>query len=307
MAEIKSFKKQISSFEKLSILQAQQLYMKAISLTNAELKKLYIDKIILGTLYVISNFIERNNLDLLDGTSYDTDDLMSAFMQVWIKKINEGELLNVDNFSYIFTPAFFNEVYENVCGCSININSLFGVCANAFIDLFYSFVKLKNEEKQIRFKNLLDMIEENKDLLRLPEHHQNNLLCLFDKMYNNLNFDKNEDLILSKHKVASFIRLFINNGLFDDAILELVDYDMEDKVLNDIVSKEFVSDVDKILVDEKTRDIIHQRFGLDKSSPKTLEAIGKDYGVSREAIRCIELRALSRLSKTYKMKAYNQR
>ncbi len=58
----------------------------------------------------------------------------------------------------------------------------------------------------------------------------------------------------------------------------------------------------KILLslDKKPRDILEQRFGLAASGnpPKTLEAIGQSYGITRERVRQIEEDALKRLRKS---------
>jgi len=46
---------------------------------------------------------------------------------------------------------------------------------------------------------------------------------------------------------------------------------------------------------EKEQRILRQRFGLDGVDPRSLESIGRDYGVTRERIRQIELKALAKL------------
>ncbi len=52
-------------------------------------------------------------------------------------------------------------------------------------------------------------------------------------------------------------------------------------------------------LDKKPRDVLEQRFGLGSNgvSPKTLEAIGQGYGITRERVRQIEEDALRRLRK----------
>ncbi len=45
----------------------------------------------------------------------------------------------------------------------------------------------------------------------------------------------------------------------------------------------------------KEQDILRQRFGLHGVEQRSLEAIGKDYGVTRERIRQIEIKALAKL------------
>ena len=43
------------------------------------------------------------------------------------------------------------------------------------------------------------------------------------------------------------------------------------------------------------RDIIIRRFGLNGNEPETLEAIGKDFSITRERVRQIEKRVLDKL------------
>ncbi len=50
-------------------------------------------------------------------------------------------------------------------------------------------------------------------------------------------------------------------------------------------------------LNKNEKDIIIMRFGLDDGEPKTLEAIGQNYGVTRERIRQIEATALRKLKR----------
>lgn len=57
-------------------------------------------------------------------------------------------------------------------------------------------------------------------------------------------------------------------------------------------------------LDERERAILRQRFGLDGGGePQTLEQIGKLFGVSKERIRQLEARAMSRLRTDYEAEA----
>jgi RNA polymerase primary sigma factor len=49
------------------------------------------------------------------------------------------------------------------------------------------------------------------------------------------------------------------------------------------------------LLDSREKKIISQRFGLDGGKPKTLEDVGKDFGVTRERIRQLQNIALTKL------------
>ncbi|WP_028951011.1 sigma-70 family RNA polymerase sigma factor [Sulfurihydrogenibium subterraneum] len=84
----------------------------------------------------------------------------------------------------------------------------------------------------------------------------------------------------------------------------------EDFTLLDILSKKGTEDVEKDLVentlkqefekllnviDEREREIIKLRYGLEGQDPKTLEEVGEMLGISRERVRQLEQRALKKL------------
>ena len=58
--------------------------------------------------------------------------------------------------------------------------------------------------------------------------------------------------------------------------------------------KDDLAEIIKMLSDRE-RDVIKFRFGLNDGKPKTLEEIGQIFGVTRERIRQIELKALRKL------------
>lgn len=87
----------------------------------------------------------------------------------------------------------------------------------------------------------------------------------------------------------------------DDGDMTIGDkiFDCEDiSVIDKIVNSErigYVRSVIERLEDEKERTIIKMRFGLDKYQPHSLEAIAKQFGVTRERIRQIEVKILEKL------------
>ena len=46
---------------------------------------------------------------------------------------------------------------------------------------------------------------------------------------------------------------------------------------------------------ERERKVISLRFGLEDGHPRTLEEVGREFGVTRERIRQIEAKALRKL------------
>lgn len=81
--------------------------------------------------------------------------------------------------------------------------------------------------------------------------------------------------------------------------------DMENIILDKMVYKAFVCDVDDVLTDDRRRGVIHQRFGLDDDNQKSLEEVGKYYNVTRERVRQMEAKAIRILAGSPKIKQYN--
>lgn len=89
---------------------------------------------------------------------------------------------------------------------------------------------------------------------------------------------------------------------------KIIDYIVDESTIapESLVSQESMLDDIKIMLDQlspKERDILILRFGLNNNgAKKTLDEIGGIYGVSRERIRQIENRAISKLKKLCKNK-----
>ena len=81
---------------------------------------------------------------------------------------------------------------------------------------------------------------------------------------------------------------------------ELGDFVEDDKFLNPydattrVLLKEQLDDILKTLNDREEK-VLRLRYGLDDGSPKTLEEVGKEFNVTRERIRQIEVKALRKL------------
>jgi len=73
------------------------------------------------------------------------------------------------------------------------------------------------------------------------------------------------------------------------------------ELLRDKNLRDEVSDLFEVL-DDRERKIIFQRFGLDGGKPKTLEEVGKKFGVTRERIRQLQNIALAKLRRALSKK-----
>ena len=298
MEELMQWYNQISSLPKLKITVAQELYRKAINTQNEKVKKKYMDELILGTLYVVYEHIKRNGLELLVSSSYDMNDIISSFNSVWIKKLYNGELLNVDRYSLLFTSPYFNEVYNNLCGDEILVNEQLGISNGCLVELITLYISYRNKGLEKPFREVIEETFFTDRWNSWSYYIYENVIKtipLLERIYNNLNFDKLDDLNIGKTKIADYLRLIINMGLIEPISNELLDEnDMEDSITANIVMNHFVEDIDKIL-DDRQRSIIHERYGLDNGKPQFLETVGQHHGITRERVRQVEAKALRKI------------
>ena len=169
-------------------------------------------------------------------------------------------------------------------------------------------------------------INDSSLLVRIPVHRWDSLANLRKLEYKSeIKFDRvdydwiSKESDLSKEKIMELVMIrntFMNNvsldipvGVDEDTSLgEFIadeDYSVEEIVLNMDLRKR----LEEILgtLDDRSKDVIIKRFGLNGQEPMTLEEIGEIYDVTRERIRQIESKALRKLrhpSRTKKIKVY---
>ncbi|MCX7621914.1 MAG: sigma-70 family RNA polymerase sigma factor, partial [Acidimicrobiales bacterium] len=79
-----------------------------------------------------------------------------------------------------------------------------------------------------------------------------------------------------------------------DALVDRV-VPLVEEIVEDRIAAELVAGMLSAELDERERTVIMRRFGIGDGTPRTLEEIGQDFGVTRERIRQIESKALDKL------------
>ena len=97
----------------------------------------------------------------------------------------------------------------------------------------------------------------------------------------------------------------------DSSLVEFIPSDAHfgDVVIHEVEQNNLREKIDEVLTDlsDQEQQVLRMRFGLDDDTPKTLEEIGKVFGVTRERIRQIEAKAIRKLrhpSRSRKLKDY---
>ena len=92
----------------------------------------------------------------------------------------------------------------------------------------------------------------------------------------------------------------------DSSLVEFIPSDAHfgDVVIHEVEQNNLREKIDEVLTDlsDQEQQVLRMRFGLDDDTPKTLEEIGKVFGVTRERISQIEAKAISKLRHPSRLK-----
>lgn len=92
----------------------------------------------------------------------------------------------------------------------------------------------------------------------------------------------------------------------DSSLVEFIpsDANLDDVVIYEVEQKNLREKIDELLtgLNDQEQRVLRMRFGLDDDDPKTLEEIGKVFGVTRERIRQIEAKAIRKLRHPSRLK-----
>lgn len=94
----------------------------------------------------------------------------------------------------------------------------------------------------------------------------------------------------------------LNSAFTDDDDQTLIDKIEDEKIPTPETALDTQKRADSVqrcmsMLEENEKKVLKMRFGFDDDEPRTLEAIGKAFGVTRERVRQVEVKALDKLKK----------
>lgn len=162
-------------------------------------------------------------------------------------------------------------------------------------------------------------IAEHSKTIRIPVHVIDNI-CKINKIYRelyqnsenepdieeislNLNIpsDKITDfLAISKEPISIDMSLRDDDSLLKEFIEDMNSPNPYEEALHDdlkyLIEKVFS------LLSKREKEILMRRYGINEDKPKSLDEVGKEFSVSRERVRQIELRAMRKLRRLCRLK-----
>ncbi len=118
-----------------------------------------------------------------------------------------------------------------------------------------------------------------------------------------------KEMDLSEAEVEALLRvagddISLSTAVGEDGTMELGDLLEQDTIPPvelELIRSSFAEQIQAMVaeLDEKERDVIRMRFGLDGEEPRTLQEIGEALGLSRERIRQIESKAKEKLRRNH--------
>ena len=286
MREIDIWGNQISRYKQLNFTEANDLYIKAINTEDEELRKQYMNDLITGTLYVVYNYIKNNNIDKYTSVRIDANDIISAFNEVWIKSIYDGELLNNNTLNSIINLSFMTKVFN-----SLDINVFQSSYAMETTDWEFKYLLKKyinHMKKGIPEEWSPEMMYA---YYRKPVNEEEfyKLTQIFEELYQKLFVnEKTKDDKISEKKIDTFSKVLIDKYVtkrINNNIEDNINY--EDEIIKKVDLERFIEDFNEIMENESqiNKEAIVKTFGLDGTDPSTYEETAIKDGVSREAVR----------------------
>ena len=149
--------------------------------------------------------------------------------------------------------------------------------------------------------------------IRIPVHmveHMNRLTRMRRQMHQELEREPTVDELAAKlqmepERVRDLLRISLDPLSLDSPVGEEDESNLGDFIEDanvdgpaDAATRAMLHEaVEQVLGDlsEREQEIVRMRFGLDGAQAKTLEEVGKEFGVTRERIRQIEAKTLAKL------------
>lgn len=305
---LEKWNEQFSNVEELKIDDVKNLYKKIDETDNAELKKSYYDKIILGTQHVVYNYLTSTNIYSFSSVEIGTEDIIATAYETWIEKIKAGELREANFFSEVTRKHTFDFSVEKKLGVVQQfkpLDSKFYESRKQFSETVLGNLNDKDLRKSfIEYYRLrqsddqqTDNVKSCLDNYNISDRQKLKLVDFYEQVSKYLNSSIGNNKI-SDTNLGKYIKLIISNTIAQNFSKNLNFADSRE-IDSDVIKNDMREKIFNLFQDAHLTNceefIIRSRFGLEDDCPKTLEKVGESIDANREKVRQIESKALRKL------------
>lgn len=302
MEKIEQMEKVLSTYSKLTIMEAQELLWEWAHENDEKKKKEIMDSVIFGSSHIVFRYIRKNRFLFKENGIFDMDDVINSFWEVWIERIQEGTFYKALDYGELFSDTFINDVIFRITGKDVRMGEKYGINSTLFADLFITYLDYLKCGETFTYADFL-MVVDIKGKCVMPEEFFDELIQFFELMARRMNFNRDTNIYNLRRKISVFAKLLaFGKEEITTETIDRVTIDPEDVVIDKVMLENFMSSVDEVLETDLNIGLLHDRFGFTDGEVQTYESLGKKYNISRQNASLISKDLVRKLKLDKKIK-----
>lgn len=301
---LESWNLQFQDQKRLNYKQTKELINLANETEDEKLKKEYFNQAILGTQYVIYNFLKTTKIYCFSSTETPTEDIIATVYETWIEYIKNNALKENETFSKVtFSNKFSNKVMEKLGirqqlrkktsdKYSTEFNNMALHRSNTELtEFFMTYYIATNSGQDV--EEALNKYETYKTLLPFEK---NGTITFFEKITNYIE-TSTDYRDISPANIRNYIEMIIANTISNDSLEDeilIVTYRYDD---NEIY-RDFSTQIDNALnsLTDLQNEFLRKCYGFDENVT-SVQQIEEEYHYNKNKRMALMYKALSNLKK----------